>query len=214
MHVPAMLCRRVRRSGPSTTSVRPPSRQRAAPPTATAVALHTLPVRLRRRTVRSVRRTMSCFRDSGICCTGQSRESAGQCLFCPFRDCFLFHVRFDMRAAAASLSGTVPALDASFGDVPVLPASSCTGIFCGSKDFHQGFFIGRKPLQGLFEVLHLRLPEQNFLLVVGEFVLPVIYLYRAGAPAAGMRNRRVVGYHGRAEVEKRRSARRNTVRNG
>ena len=68
------------------------------------------------------------------------------------------------------------------------------GDFLQVKEFHQGFFIGRKPLQGLFEVLHLRLPEQNFLLVVGEFVVPVIYLYRAGAPAAGMRNRRVVGY--------------------
>mgnify|MGYP000066685982 CR=1 FL=1 len=61
-------------------------------PDATAVALHTLPVRLRRRTVRSVRRTMSCFRDSGICCTGSSaslRDNASSALS-GIVSCFMF----------------------------------------------------------------------------------------------------------------------------
>ena len=84
-------------------------------------------------------------------------------------------------------------LDASFG-VSRYCRQFVYGDFLQVKEFHQGFFIGRKPLQGLFEVLHLRLPEQNFLLVVGKFVLPVIYLYRAGGACGGYANRRVVGY--------------------
>ena len=67
-----MLCRRGCRSGPSVANVRQPSRQRVLPPTATAVACHALPVRLRRRSARSARRTISCFSDSDICCVGSS----------------------------------------------------------------------------------------------------------------------------------------------
>ena len=59
----------------------------------------------------------------------QFRESAGQCLFCPFRDCFLFPVRFDIRAASfflirKSFTLMLPSV------CPVTAANSCTGIFC------------------------------------------------------------------------------------